>query len=369
MGVWDWIIGKPAEASRHAGHPQAARTNAASTNAAGAGTQAATDTETIDAADRWWIPTPEAPAPVADPSAELPLIELPLIELPPIARPEMTAEARALENLLLLHFDGRDLNLPSLPHVPEQVLRLLRKSDCRFTEVANEIGKDPVAAAAVLRMANSALYGGLHKITALEPAVVRLGTIAIRTAMLNLSMRSVTFHEKRAGVRFAEDFWMRAVASATIMRSLSRYTGLDPEEAFLIGLLHDVGNIVVLRITNSQRDRMKLTVDPETFEYLCFESHQEFGELLADAWGLPSRLKALICNHHTCPEPEEQYRLERLQLQVTDTICSLLGFGPYFPVDLSRCRQTVDLKLFAKPDFESFLLGLPDEVEAAIQDS
>ena len=74
----------------------------------------------------------------------------------------MSTEARALENALVSHFDGHDLTIPSLPRVPEGVLRELRSSDCDYGKVAGLIAEDQVIAAAVIRMANSPIYGGVQ---------------------------------------------------------------------------------------------------------------------------------------------------------------------------------------------------------------
>lgn len=289
----------------------------------------------------------------------------PLVDLAPIPRPDLSIEARAIENVLLLHFDGRNLDLPSLPHVPERVLQLMGKRDFKMTEVATEIGMDQVAAAAVLRVANSPLYCGVSAVTAIEPAVVRLGTRAIRTLMMSLSMRSIAFREKRKGNNFAETLWQRAMAGGHIMRSLSRFTHMEPEVASLVGLMHEVGSIIVLRIVNQQSTVAGVQLDSETFEYLCHEAHQEFGELLADAWKLPPALKTLISDHHQYPSPDDPLRMERLQLRLCDMICALLGYAPYAPYALLDSRAAQDLGLAQRDDFQAFLADLPAELDEA----
>lgn len=281
-------------------------------------------------------------------------------------RPDLSAEARAIENLLLLHFDGRNLSLPPMPQVPETVLRLLGSTRWNMKQVADEVGKDQVAAAAVLQMANSPLYRGLLKITSIEPALVRLGCNSIRTAMLNLSMRSVLFQECRSGNRRFRILWRRALAGAIVMRALSPFTGVDPEEAFLIGLMHDIGNIIVLRIAHAERVSAELDVDDDTFEYLCQEAHEEFGELLADAWALPARLKALVTDHHNYPNDRQLYRTERLQLQLADMICALLGYAPYAPYHLEECQPARDLGLPDKPEYVPFLTTLVQDLEETL---
>jgi HD-like signal output (HDOD) protein len=282
-------------------------------------------------------------------------------------RPDMNAEALALEQIIVGYFDGHDLSLPPLPRVPELVLQMLANPKCQMADVAAEIGEDQVCAAAVLRLANSPLYRGLDRITGLQQAVVRLGAAAIRTLMMHQTMRSITAGERRGTHRLAEILSLRALAGGAVMRSLSRFTGLDAEEASLMGLLHDIGSIIVLRIINSQRAFSVADIDMPTFEYLCFEAHQEFGELLSDAWSLPPRLKSLITDHHRHPEQSDPLRAERLQLQLTDMIGSLLGFAPEAPYDLLESRIVKELGLARRADFARFLATLPSELEETMQ--
>jgi len=290
-----------------------------------------------------------------------------LTEPAALARPELPTEARALENLLIDQFDGHDLTLPPLPRVPEVVLGKLNRSDCGLADVADDICEDQVCAAAVLRLANSPLYRGLEKITAIDRAVIRLGAGAIRTLMMHQTMRSIAGSERRSQHRFAETLSLRALASASVMRALSRLTGTDPEEAFLIGLLHNIGDVIVLRVVNSQRAFMKFDVNTEIFDYLCYESHQEFGELVADDWKLPQHLKSLIADHHRSPPEDDPLYHKRLQLQLSDMIGALLGYAPYAPYDLTVSHPAQELRLAEDPRFSAFLSALPGELDETMQ--
>jgi HD-like signal output (HDOD) protein len=354
LSLWDWLLAHlfNADAPASSVLPAACGPSAGATDPHP--DRIATAVETADPASPvpdvpWWRP---AGASLLDPT--------------PMPRPELTTEARAFENLLLLHFDGHNLSLPSLPHTPEKILRMLGDPCHELADIAAEIATDQVSAAAILRTANSPLYGGIRKITTIEPAVVRLGNRAIRLVMMNLSMRSLITAGNGEDARLADTFWRRALASGTIMRSLAGYTGIDADEAFLTGLLHDVGNLIVLRIRNAQPAFTRLPLEVDTFEYLCHESHQEFGELLATSWGLPDRLKSLIADHHTTVEPNEPSRLERLQLQFSDMACSLLGYAPFAPYDLLASRPARELNLAGHPGFTAFLAGLPALVKTAV---
>lgn len=181
--------------------------------------------------------------------------------------------------------------------------------------------------------------------------------------MMSESLRAATFIVKNGNREFARAIWLQSLASACVMRSLSAYTDLDPDAAFVSGLLHDVGNVIVLRIVSQHENLMGAKVDSETFEYLCQECHQEFGELVADAWDLPPQLKELIQNHHVYPAEDDALRTERLALLLTDMINQMLGYGPSAAYDLLESRPVRDLGLADDADFIKFLDHLPNEIQ------
>lgn len=350
MRFWDWIFGTltPDESviaarRQSGGHADAGAGNSAVAvlDAPGqpSGERGRTDR-------KWW--NPEEPT---------------ITGIAPIDRPELSAEARALENLLISHFDGHNLTLPPLLQVAERVRPKLNDRDCDFGKIAKELGEDQVITAAVLRMANSPLYRGLNKITGLQPAVARLGTRALKTLLMHESLRAAMFCGKGGSRELAGCIWRQSLAGAYVMRGLSKFTRSDPENAFLVGLLHDIGNVIVLRVACEEQPRMHFEIDLDTFHYLCYECHQEFGELVAEAWSLPPDLKTIISDHHTYPDADDPLRRIRLQLLLSDMICSLLGYAPYQPHRLLNSAVLRELRIPIDDRFAAFLDDLPEEVD------
>ena len=285
------------------------------------------------------------------------------------AAPELIdrcGEARALENHLVSFFDGHDLTLPPLPLVPQRVLKRLREPNCSAARLAAEIADDQVVAAEVIRIANSPMYRGVDKITALRPAVTRLGMTAIRTLMMHYSLRAATFGRKGVDQELAAVLWYRSVAGAFIMRGLAAFTTIEEDDAFLLGLLHDIGNVIVLRIVDQQYALTRYHVDIDTFEYLCHQAHQEFGELIAESWQLPDTLKSLISDHHSWPAPDDPFVTERRMLLLTDMIGQMLGYGSPASYALLDTPAVRELGLAERQDFVQFLAGLPEELETTL---
>ncbi|MDO8632826.1 MAG: HDOD domain-containing protein, partial [Phycisphaerales bacterium] len=235
--------------------------------------------------------------------------------------------------------------------------------------IARDIAEDQVLAAAVLRTVNSPFYRGVEKVSSVQRAVARLGTRTLRTLLMHQSLRGAIFDRRGAANRFAELLWRRSLASACIMRGLARFGRLDADEAYLLGLLHDIGSVIVLRIVRTEEKRGFADVDLDTFEYLCRQSHQEFGELIADAWKLPADIKSLIAAHHTHPLPDDPLRTERLMLILTDMIVAVLCFAPPGNYDLIQCRAARDLGLSGRLDYVDWLTMLPAEIDDFIAES
>ena len=343
MGLWDrvmgWLIGDGAE-------PLPDEPGASGGAVATLEQPPEEPTSESHSHDRWWAPEGET-----------------LIEPAPIQRPDLSTEARALENILVSNFDSHNLEMPPLPYAIEKALRRLRDINYDSKLLAADIAEDQVTAAAVLRMANSVMYGGRQKFTALGPAVDRLGANAVRTLMMHQSLRVATFGRQGGDKELTERVWHRSLASGCIMRALAEFSKINPDEALMIGLLHDIGDVIVLREAQRQQEVLNYRIDFSTFEYLCAEIHQELGELVACAWQLPPDLQSLISNHHELPSENDPLRTERLFLQLTDMISAMLGYAPFASYDLLNTRVVESLGLADRGDFVEFLITLPDQVE------
>ena len=347
MSLWDWLFGKISSPRDDAS--LSSMTDSSANAGRSAVATLPSPGERATAADSaaeqpWWLPEPDA-----------------WLEPQSIPRPDLSPEARALENILISHFDGHDLQVPPLMQVAENVLRKLSKADCNFNEIARELSEDPVIAGSVLRLANSPLYRGTNKISSVQQGVTRLGQKAVRTLMLHESMRSAMFGKKgRDGL--AEALWKRSLASAVVMRELARICGNDEDDAYLLGLLHDIGAVLVLRILRGELRFGKFQIEEEEFDYLCQEAHQEFGELMAAEWKLPQSVATIISDHHRHPAPDDENRIGRLQILLSDMIVSMIGLGITENYDLCASAAARDLGIAERQDFRAMLDAIPERV-------
>lgn len=356
MGLIDWLLNKliPDSAA-----PATSGSHGRRSPSHGAATSAGSHVATVaggDGADQsaanngpWWKP---------EGVTQVEPVEPPM--------PAQSTDARALENTLVEHFDGHDLAMPPLPSVAERVLAKLGDGKSSLRDVAKEIADDQVVAAEIIRMANCVLYRGLHQATTLQAAVTRLGTKAVRTCVLNQSMRAAMFGRKGTDNELAALVWFQSLAGSQIMRSLATLLNMDEEEASLLGLMHDIGNVIVLRFVEEFQKLARRPIDAQTFDYLCHEAHQEFGELVAESWKMPNTLKAIVSSHHTYPEENDPLRKERLMIILSDMIAAMLGYAPPAQYALLETRVVRDLGLDTRPAFEPFLYRLEARVEETV---
>lgn len=358
MGFWSWLFGTLSEPSGSApiepGRGDARRSAGGPTTAVAErpATQEQASPDSDSDQTHWWTPQADSLLEPAEPQP-----------------PELASDALVLENILISHFDGHDLTVPSLNNMAERVLPKLRHADCNFAAVAHDIAEDQVLTAAILRTVNSPIYRGVERVSSVRRAVARLGTRTLRTLLMHQSLHGAIFSRRSAANCFAEMLWRRSLASACIMRGLARFTRIDEDDAYLLGLLHDIGSVIVLRIVHDEEKGGFADVDLDTFEYLCRQSHQEFGELIADAWKLPADIKSLIATHCTHPHPDDPLRIQRLMLILTDMIAAVLCFATPENYNLIQCRAARDLGLADRRDYADWLTALPSEIDNFIAGS
>lgn len=134
------------------------------------------------------------------------------------------------------------LVLPMIPRVVRSAMTLLRDPRTGPRELADELSPDPVLCARVLRLANSPFYGGRRTVASIEDAVSAVGMQALGT-LLVASGVSAAFVEV-PGVHL-RDYWLHAAVAAAAARTLARRVGADGEAAYLAGLLHEGGHLIL----------------------------------------------------------------------------------------------------------------------------
>jgi HD-like signal output (HDOD) protein len=223
--------------------------------------------------------------------------------------------------------------LPPLPAIALRLNELLARPDTSALEVASLLGSDPAVAARVLRIANSASHGCSHRIQTLAHAIMVLGFGAVRNVVLAMTLlRSL---ESAASFRPGEQrrLWRSAVAAGAAAKVLAaRRDHAHVEELFLMGLIHDVGRIVLRAWLPEQAaridDQVLAGVPRAEAELLRLETtHEEIGAALLERWRLPPAYVEVARVHHD-PGLAREHRGAAAIVHVADVLAAALLFGP-----------------------------------------
>ncbi len=196
--------------------------------------------------------------------------------------------------------------LLALPHAVSAVLKQCAKPHCSATNLVGPIESDSAIAASTFRYANSVAQASRHRVTDLQSAIARLGTKAVTSLVMAQAVFELF---DREGDTFGFDrteYWIHSLGSACCARTLAVAMGApcDPDEAFLAGLLHDIGKMVFDEYLPVEFQQAVLKGHTSGIPLRKAErdvfgrSHVYVGEEIAKRWGLPERICHAIAGHH-----------------------------------------------------------------------
>jgi putative nucleotidyltransferase with HDIG domain len=193
-----------------------------------------------------------------------------------------------------LRFD--DVGLPVLPTVAQRVIELAGDPSASVATLANIVSKEQVLASRVLAYANSAQHCPLGNVSTVRTAIVRLGTGIVRGVVMAECFASRLYDPGTYGEtgRALAD---HALGTAYTARLVAERVGIDLEEAFLCGLLHDVGKLVVLKLARDHERRSGRTLEREDVETAMTAHHAALGGLVLKKWRLPDALDEPVRFH------------------------------------------------------------------------
>ncbi|HUR28553.1 MAG TPA: HDOD domain-containing protein [Planctomycetota bacterium] len=194
------------------------------------------------------------------------------------------------------HIESGRLDLPTLPSASMAVIELANHPSVEFRQIVEQISMDPVLSSELLRTSNSVLYAGVEPVDTLHSAIARIGLRALRSMILSVSMRSRILRPG-ALAEHAAEVWRQAYSVGSLARAIAPILGVDPEKAFLLGLLQDIGKIPLLSMLSKELKHSS-DVSPKLVAQVFQLFHEEAGAAMARKWKLPAEFASVAGCHH-----------------------------------------------------------------------
>ncbi|MGR9117188.1 MAG: HDOD domain-containing protein [Gammaproteobacteria bacterium] len=187
--------------------------------------------------------------------------------------------------------DANRLVLPTLPDIAIRVREAVTQGDATAQELANMIATDASLSTRLIQVANSPLYRGAVEIKNIQMAVTRLGHKTIRSLVTSLVMQQMFSPTTETLEQFFREIWEQSINVSSISRALVVFAPhLNPEEAMLAGLIHQIGKLPILTLVENIPE---FRDSPSRLAKLLEKAHPAIGKIIMDTWSFPEELKAV----------------------------------------------------------------------------
>jgi HD-like signal output (HDOD) protein len=255
-------------------------------------------------------------------------------------------------------------DLPPLPSLVTKALSMLADPSTDLEAVAAVIGKDQALVAKLIKVSNSVLYGRVQKVGTLKQALTRLGSKIVKSLILSASTRGYFLKNSSGMGAWGQLLWQHTVECGLAARRVANaFAEQDPEDAFIGGILHDIGKLAILLIHPEKYKAIQKTVRSGNVPDIQAEinilgcSHEEIGYLLLDQWRMPDTAKVCARFHHSLEKAGEFKKL-----------ASIVAYGNYFSRTYGAHPQAVFQANGEPLTDPTHLLEIAEDMQTAIRE-
>jgi len=271
---------------------------------------------------------------------------------------------RSILDIIDDHLRSNELQLPAYSPVAARIQAMAQNPEGDVRQIEQAILQDPVLAGNILKVANSALYAGLAKVSNISQAIARLGTNEIVNLVV-LCTQAGEYHARNATIdQWMVQLWRHAMGCALGAKWLAERCGYRDRsaEAFLGGLFHDIGKLLLLKVFDDLEGQSdtKGRFSSALMREVLIAQHAEQGARLLGHWNVAESYIEIARYHHA--ERLDECNPLAAMVRLANLTCSKVGLS---------LQSNESLMLSASP--EAALLGVNDitiaELEIILEDA
>jgi HD-like signal output (HDOD) protein len=256
--------------------------------------------------------------------------------------------------------------IATLPEVTVRIIRTVEDPSSTAGSLHKIVSHDPALVTRILKVVNSSFYGMPGQIGSIERAIVMLGLNAVKNIAVAASLGQFFRGAKLCEGFTAKDLWTHCIAVGVTARELAKQMKVPlADEAFLAGMIHDVGLLVSLQLWPEKLRQICETAKAGRQGFCDVEraiigmDHQQTGMGLAEHWKFPRTCQLVAGYHHQPQLLSDENRLLVTIVHVADVICCQAGNG----FNLTAAGEALDTAVLSQMHIE---IAMIDRVKANI---
>jgi putative nucleotidyltransferase with HDIG domain len=255
------------------------------------------------------------------------------------------------------------------PRVVLQLMQILNKPDADTGDIVKLISLDPSLTASVLRISNSAYFGGSTAINSLHEAVTRLGSKQVYRLVVAISGALTLSPPKEHGGIEAEELLNHSITTALAAQLIAQDRGDDDSMIFTAALLHDLGKIVLsaasknfyVWVQDAESDQAALL---ETERKILGADHASVGGRVLERWKFPAEMVAAVSFHHQ-PTGAQSHQRSASYVYVGNMIAYMLGHGyGHKPSVANGNSDAMRILSLSQEDLQGYIVGTSGQLKA-----
>jgi PAS domain S-box-containing protein len=236
-----------------------------------------------------------------------------------------------IENLL-----SQTIDISEIPALPEAARLAIYKTltlEKSAEEISNIIKEDPSLTFKILKIANSPLYTRTNSVATVKDAIILLGYKTVKAIILSVTVKDIFEGKEKKWFNY-RNFWLHSLATGFVSEEIAKILKLPTEEiAYAVGLLHDIGKIILLLSAEERYREVVETIKKEKLPFSNAETkifgfdHTDVAEFLFGYWELPQKLTHPIHEHHMRGDTLlANFDRSSLTLKIANEIAHIAGF-------------------------------------------